>query len=132
GASKCVRGDAVAGMIIMVVNVIGGLRIGMMQHNMSAGVAAETYVLLAIGDGLVAQIPALIISTAAGVTVSRVNTDQDVGQQLIKQLFVSPKVLMLAAGVIGMLGLVPGMPNFIFLMFTLMLGGFAWYLHQQR
>lgn len=132
GASKFVRGDAVAGMIIMVVNVIGGLLIGMMQHNMSAGVAAETYVLLAIGDGLVAQIPALIISTAAGVTVSRVNTDQDVGQQLIKQLFVSPKVLMLAAGVIGMLGLVPGMPNFIFLMFTLMLGGFAWYLHQQR
>ena len=132
GASKFVRGDAVAGMIIMVVNIIGGLMIGVMQHNMSAGAAAETYVLLTIGDGLVAQIPALIISTAAGVTVSRVNTEQDVGQQLIKQLFVSPKVLMLAAGVIGLLGLVPGMPNFIFLLFTAMLGGFAWYLHKQQ
>lgn len=132
GASKFVRGDAVAGMVIMVVNIIGGLLIGVMQHDMSAGAAAETYVLLTIGDGLVAQIPALIISTAAGVTVSRVNTDQDVGQQLIKQLFVSPKVLMLAAGVIGMLGLVPGMPNFVFLLFTAMLGGFAWYLHKQQ
>lgn len=132
GASKFVRGDAVAGMIIMVVNIIGGLIIGVMQHNMSAGAAAETYVLLTIGDGLVAQIPALIISTAAGVTVSRVNTEQDVGQQLIKQLFVSPKVLMLSAGVIGLLGLVPGMPNFIFLLFTALLGGFAWYLHKQQ
>ncbi len=132
GASKFVRGDAVAGMVIMAVNIIGGLLIGVMQHNMSAGDAAHSYVLLTIGDGLVAQIPALIISTAAGVTVSRVNTEQDVGQQLIRQLFVSPKVLMLAAGVIGMLGLVPGMPNFIFLLFTTMLGGLAWYLHQQQ
>ncbi|MDX1526715.1 MAG: flagellar biosynthesis protein FlhA [Pseudidiomarina maritima] len=132
GASKFVRGDAVAGIVIMVVNIIGGLLIGVMQHNMSAGDAAHTYVLLTIGDGLVAQIPALIISTAAGVTVSRVNTEQDVGQQLIKQLFVSPKVLYLAAGVIGLLGLVPGMPNFIFLLFTAMLGGFAWYLQQKQ
>lgn len=132
GASKFVRGDAVAGIVIMVVNIIGGLLIGVMQHNMSAGDAAHTYVLLTIGDGLVAQIPALIISTAAGVTVSRVNTEQDVGQQLIKQLFVSPKVLYLSAGVIGLLGLVPGMPNFIFLLFTAMLGGFAWYLQQKQ
>ncbi|PWW13746.1 MULTISPECIES: flagellar biosynthesis protein FlhA [Pseudidiomarina] len=132
GASKFVRGDAVAGIVIMVVNIIGGLLIGVMQHNMSAGDAAHTYVLLTIGDGLVAQIPALIISTAAGVTVSRVNTEQDVGQQLIKQLFISPKVLYLAAGVIGLLGLVPGMPNFIFLLFTAMLGGFAWYLQQKQ
>lgn len=132
GASKFVRGDAVAGMVIMVVNIIGGLLIGVMQHNMSMGDAAHTYVLLTIGDGLVAQIPALIISTAAGVTVSRVNTEQDVGQQLIKQLFVNPKVLMLAAGVIGLLGLVPGMPNFIFLLFTAMLGGFAWFLYRKQ
>ncbi len=132
GASKFVRGDAVAGLIIMVVNIIGGLMIGTMQHGLSFGTASHTYILLAIGDGLVAQIPALIISTAAGVTVSRVNTDQDVGQQLIKQLFVSPKVLMLAAGVIGMLGLVPGMPNFVFLLFTVMLGSLAWVMHQRQ
>ncbi|WP_198675481.1 flagellar biosynthesis protein FlhA [Pseudidiomarina salinarum] len=132
GASKFVRGDAVAGLIIMVVNIIGGLMIGTMQHGLSFGAASHTYILLAIGDGLVAQIPALIISTAAGVTVSRVNTDQDVGQQLIKQLFVSPKVLMLAAGVIGMLGLVPGMPNFVFLLFTVMLGSLAWVMHQRQ
>ncbi|WP_413242899.1 flagellar biosynthesis protein FlhA [Pseudidiomarina sp.] len=132
GASKFVRGDAVAGLIIMVVNIIGGLMIGTMQHGLSFGSAAHTYILLAIGDGLVAQIPALIISTAAGVTVSRVNTEQDVGQQLIKQLFVSPKVLMLAAGVIGMLGLVPGMPNFVFLLFTVMLGSLAWVMHQRQ
>lgn len=132
GASKFVRGDAVAGMVIMVVNIIGGLLIGVMQHDMSAGDAAHTYILLTIGDGLVAQIPALIISTAAGVTVSRVNTEQDVGQQLVKQLFVSPKVLYLAAGVIGLLGLIPGMPNFVFLLFTTLLASFAWYLQKYQ
>ena len=132
GASKFVRGDAVAGMVIMVVNIIGGLIIGVMQHDMSAGDAAHTYILLTIGDGLVAQIPALIISTAAGVTVSRVNTEQDVGQQLVKQLFVSPKVLFLAGGVIGLLGLIPGMPNFVFLLFTSLLIGFGWHLQKHQ
>lgn len=132
GASKFVRGDAVAGMVIMVVNIVGGLIIGVMQHDMSAGDAAHTYILLTIGDGLVAQIPALIISTAAGVTVSRVNTEQDVGQQLVKQLFVSPKVLFLAGGVIGLLGLIPGMPNFVFLLFTSLLIGFGWYLQKHQ
>ncbi|RUO42130.1 flagellar biosynthesis protein FlhA [Pseudidiomarina aestuarii] len=132
GASKFVRGDAVAGMIIMIVNIIGGLLIGTMQHGMGFGDAAQVYILLTIGDGLVAQIPALIISTAAGVTVSRVNTDQDVGQQLLKQLFVSPKVLWLAAGVIGLLGAIPGMPNFIFLLFAALLGGIGWYLHKNQ
>ncbi|RUO59087.1 flagellar biosynthesis protein FlhA [Pseudidiomarina insulisalsae] len=132
GASKFVRGDAVAGMVIMVVNIIGGLMIGVLQHSMSMGDAAHTYVLLTIGDGLVAQIPALIISTAAGVTVSRVNTEQDVGEQLVKQLFVNPKVLYLVAGVIGLLGLIPGMPNFIFLLFTALLGGGAWLLHRHQ
>ncbi|HCR78220.1 MAG TPA: flagellar biosynthesis protein FlhA, partial [Alcanivorax sp.] len=82
-ASKFVRGDAVAGLVIMAVNIIGGLLIGMLQHDMSFADAGRTYTLLTIGDGLVAQIPALVISTAAGVTVSRVTTDQDVGQQMI-------------------------------------------------
>ncbi|WP_104203806.1 flagellar biosynthesis protein FlhA [Billgrantia saliphila] len=132
GASKFVRGDAMAGLVIMVVNVIGGLLIGMLQHNMGFGDAARTYTLMTIGDGLVAQIPALVISTAAGVTVSRVNTDQDVGQQMISQLFVNPQVLVLAAVVMGLLGLVPGMPNVVFLLFTVVLAGLAWMLTRQQ
>ena len=132
GASKFVRGDAVAGLVIMVVNVLGGLLIGMLQHGLPFAQAAETYTLLTIGDGLVAQIPALVISTAAGVTVSRVNTDQDVGQQMLGQLFANPQVLWLAAGVLGMLGLVPGMPNLVFLLFTALLGGLAWWLGRRE
>ena len=132
GASKFVRGDAVAGLVIMAVNVIGGLLIGMLQHGMNFSSAAETYVLLTIGDGLVAQIPALVISTAAGVTVSRVNTDEDVGQQMIGQLFYNPQVLWLAAGVLGLLGLVPGMPNLVFLLFTVLLGTLAWWMGRRK
>tara|TARA_B100000700_G_scaffold81993_1_gene92275 strand:+ start:16426 stop:18510 length:2085 start_codon:yes stop_codon:yes gene_type:complete len=132
GASKFVRGDAMAGLVIMVVNIIGGLLIGMMQHDLDFGTAAKTYTLLTIGDGLVAQIPALVISTAAGVTVSRVTTDQDVGQQMIGQLFINPQVLWLAAGVMGLLGLVPGMPNLVFLIFTVLLGGLAWWLQRNE
>ncbi|MBK5939748.1 flagellar biosynthesis protein FlhA [Halochromatium roseum] len=132
GASKFVRGDATAGLVIMVINIIGGLLIGMMQHDMSFAEAGRTYTLMTIGDGLVAQIPALVISTAAGVTVSRVNTEQDVGQQMIGQLFINPQVLILAAIVMGLLGLVPGMPNLVFLIFTTLLGGLAWYLLHDR
>ena len=128
GASKFVRGDAVAGLIIMVINIVGGLLVGVIQHDMPIGAAAESYTLLTIGDGLVAQIPALVISTAAGVIVTRVATDQDVGEQMVTQLFKDPRVLMLSAGVIGLLGLVPGMPNFVFLLFTAALLGLAWWL----
>ncbi|MFS2224810.1 flagellar biosynthesis protein FlhA [Pantoea sp. B65] len=128
GASKFVRGDAIAGIMIMVINVIGGLIVGVMQHSMALGHAAETYTLLTIGDGLVAQIPALVISTAAGVIVTRVSTDQDVGEQMVTQLFNNPRVMMLSAGVLGLLGLVPGMPNFVFLLFTGALLGLAWYM----
>ena len=131
GASKFVRGDAVAGLVIMAVNIIGGLLIGMLQHDMSFADAGRTYTLLTIGDGLVAQVPALVISTAAGVTVSRVSTEQDVGQQMLAQLFTNPKVLFLSAGVLGMLGLVPGMPNLVFLFFTALLGGLGWWLQTQ-
>ncbi|CAM3984746.1 flagellar biosynthesis protein FlhA [Vreelandella rituensis] len=132
GASKFVRGDAMAGLVIMVVNVLGGLLIGMVQHDMSFADAGRTYTLLTIGDGLVAQIPALVISTAAGVTVSRVNTDQDVGQQMISQLFINPQVMILSAIVMGLLGMVPGMPNMVFLLFTGLLAGLAWYLIRQK
>ncbi|CDK16091.1 Flagellar biosynthesis protein FlhA [Erwinia amylovora LA635] len=132
GASKFVRGDAIAGLMIMVINVLGGLMIGIMQHDMSAGMAAETYTLLTIGDGLVAQIPGLVISTAAGVVVTRVVNEQDVGEQMIGQLFSSPRVILLAAGVIGLLGLIPGMPNVVFLLFTAVLLGIAWWLRGRQ
>ena len=128
GASKFVRGDAIAGLIIMAVNVIGGLLIGVLQHDLAFSEAARTYTLLTIGDGLVGQVPALVISTAAGVMVSRVNTEQDVGQQMMGQLFVNPQVLFLSAAVMGLLGLVPGMPNLVFLLFTTLLGALAWWL----
>ncbi|MBG3089778.1 flagellar biosynthesis protein FlhA [Proteus terrae] len=128
GASKFVRGDAIAGLMILVINVVGGLIVGVAQHGMALNDAATTYTLLTIGDGLVAQIPALIISTAAGVIVTRVATDEDVGQQMVTQLFDNPRVLLLTAGVLGLLGLVPGMPNFVFLFFTAALGGLGWYI----
>ncbi|QJC57836.1 Flagellar biosynthesis protein FlhA [Polaromonas vacuolata] len=123
GASKFVRGDAVAGLLILVINIIGGLIVGMAQHDLSFTDAGTTYTLLAIGDGLVAQIPALVVSTAAGVIVSRVSTDEDVGGQLTGQLFANPQVLFLTAGVIGMMGLIPGMPNVAFLIIA---GGLVW------
>lgn len=132
GASKFVRGDAIAGILVMVINIIGGFIIGVAQHGLPMMEAAQTYTLLTIGDGLVAQIPAIIISTAAGVVVSRVGTGQDLGQQMIGQLFTRPEVLGLTAGIIGLLGLVPGMPHFAFLTLALALGAWAYYLRQQR
>ncbi|WP_123349398.1 MULTISPECIES: flagellar biosynthesis protein FlhA [unclassified Enterobacter] len=132
GASKFVRGDAIAGLLIMAINVIGGLIIGIVQHDLSFADAAQTYTLLTIGDGLVAQIPALIISTAAGVIVTRVASETDVGEQMVSQLFNNPRVMVLAAGVIGLLGIIPGMPNLVFLLFTAALLGLAWWLRGQE
>ena len=126
GASKFVRGDAVAGILIMFINVIGGLFVGVLQHNLDLGAAAKTYTLLAIGDGLVAQIPALIISIAAGMVVTRVGDTQDISQQFLTQLFNNPRVVGLAAAIIGLLGLIPGMPNFVFLLLASALGTLAW------
>jgi len=123
GASKFVRGDAIAGLLIMVINIVGGLVVGMAQHGLDFSTAVTTYTLLAIGDGLVAQIPALVISTAAGVMVSRVTTEEDVGRQLTRQLFSSARVLFLAGGIVGLLGVIPGMPH---LPFLLVAGGLAW------
>lgn len=121
GASKFVRGDAIAGIFIMIINIIGGLIIGIIQHNMFFKNAIEFYTLLTIGDGLAAQIPALVISTAAGVMVTRVSTEENVSEQIIRQLFYNPQIILLSAIVLGFLGLVPGMPNFIFLLFTILL-----------
>ena len=126
GASKFVRGDAVAGILIMFINVIGGLFVGVLQHNLDLGAAAKTYTLLAIGDGLVAQIPALIISIAAGMVVTRVGDTQDISQQFLTQLFNNPRVVGLTAAIIGLLGLIPGMPNFVFLLLAATLGTLAW------
>ncbi|WP_042268996.1 flagellar biosynthesis protein FlhA [Paraburkholderia heleia] len=121
GASKFVRGDAIAGLLIMVINIVGGLIVGVVQHGMPLASAGETYTLLTIGDGLVAQIPSLVISTAAGVIVSRVATNEDIGTQLTGQLFTNPRVLMITGTIIVMMGLIPGMPHFAFLL----LGGGA-------
>jgi flagellar biosynthesis protein FlhA len=128
GASKFVRGDAVAGIIIMLINVIGGLVVGVLQHDLDLATAAKYYTLLTVGDGLVAQIPALVISTAAGMVVSRVSSEDNIGQQLAKQLISSPQVLILTAAIIGMLGLIPGMPHFAFLLLAGVLGWFASFL----
>lgn len=131
GASKFVRGDAIAGILIMLITIIGGLVVGVLQHDLDLAAAARNYTLLTIGDGLVGQIPALIISTAAGLVVSRVSTDEDLGQQVVSQLFNRPQVLWLTAGILGLLGLVPGMPNFVFLLLSALIGGMAYYMSRR-
>ena len=131
GASKYVRGDAIAGIIVTVINIIGGLVVGMVQHDLTFAVAIKNYTLLAIGDGLVAQIPSLIISTAAGVVVSRVASDQDIGGQLIGQLFAKPQVLYFTAAIIGGMGLIPGMPHVAFLLLAAALAGGAYALSKR-
>lgn len=132
GASKFVRGDAIAGLLIMAITIVGGLLVGVMQHGMTFSDASKTYVLLTIGDGLVAQIPSLIISTAAGVIVTRVTSQENISDQMLKQLFNNPQVLILTAVVIGLLGLIPGMPNLVFLMFTAVLSVISWWLTKQK
>ena len=132
GASKFVRGDAVAGILILLINIIGGLIVGMLQHNMDAGQAAKVYTLLTIGDGLVAQIPALVISVAAGLVVSRVNDEKDITTSFMGQMFGNPVVLALAAGILGVLGVIPGMPHFVFLLLGAGLGTLAWWKMKQQ
>ncbi|MBI1624515.1 flagellar biosynthesis protein FlhA [Comamonas suwonensis] len=132
GASKFVRGDAIAGILILVINVIGGLIIGMVQHGLSAGQAADSYILLAVGDALVAQIPGLLISVASAMVISRVGKDADMGRQIVQQLFMSPKVLGITAGVMIMLGLIPGMPHTVFLLMGALLGWGAWSLDKKE
>ncbi len=131
GASKFVRGDAVAGLLILVINVVGGLVIGIAQHGLSVGDAANNYVLLAVGDALVAQVPALLISVAAAMVVTRVGKGEDLGTQIRTQVFDSPKALAIAAGIVGALGAVPGMPNLVFLLLGSALGTLAWVLHRR-
>ncbi len=131
GASKFVRGDATAGILILIINMIGGIAIGMMAHDMSFGDSARVYTLLSIGDGLVAQIPALLLSTAVAIIVTRMSKSQDMGGELAKQLFGQPRALAIAASLLGLMGLVPGMPNVAFLMMAALCGGAAWMLHKR-
>ena len=127
GASKFVRGDAIAGILILLINIIGGLAIGILQHDLAAIDAAQIYTLLTIGDGLVAQIPSLLLSTAAAIMVTRVSSEQNMGQQIILQLFHNPRTLAVTATMIGLFGVVPGMPNLAFLSLAAIAGGSAWW-----
>ncbi|MGL6527661.1 flagellar biosynthesis protein FlhA [Aeromonas hydrophila] len=128
GASKFVKGDAVAGIMILFINILGGFIIGMVQHQLTFSEAAQIYTLLAIGDGLVAQIPSLLLSIAAAIIVTRQNTDQDMGTAVLGQLFDNPKALIISAGILLMMGLVPGMPHFAFLSLGAIAAAGAWWL----
>ncbi|MBT7307547.1 MAG: flagellar biosynthesis protein FlhA [Gammaproteobacteria bacterium] len=132
GASKFVRGDAVAGILILFINIVGGFIIGMAQHDLSAAQAAENYIILTVGDGLVAQIPALVLSTATAIVVTRVSDSTDLGAQIFGQMFGSPQTLVIAGGIIGLLGVIPGMPNLAFLTLAAILGGAAWLVSQRK
>ncbi len=131
GASKFVRGDAIAGIMIVFINIFGGLAIGMLQHGLDFGAAGRTYTLLTIGDGLVAQIPALLLSVAVAVIVTRMSRPSDMSQQVAKQMLGQPKALAVSAGILGLMGLVPGMPNFAFLAMAALSGSGAWLLHKK-
>ncbi len=132
GASKFVRGDAIAGILILLINIVGGLAIGMGQHGLDMGTALHNYVLLTIGDGLVAQIPSLLLSTAAAIIVTRVSSSEDMGGQVASQLLDNPRALGIAAGIVGVLGLIPGMPNLVFLLLGGTLGGTAWMVARRQ
>jgi flagellar biosynthesis protein FlhA len=128
GASKFVRGDAIAGILILVINLIGGIAIGIIQHEISLSQALTTYGLLTIGDGLVAQVPALILSISAAIIVTRVSSEQDIGTQMFSQLFENPRALIITAAIMAGLGIIPGMPHTAFLGLAAILGSGAYFL----
>lgn len=132
GASKFVRGDAVAGILILFINIIGGLAIGMMQHDLGFKDASQVYVLLTIGDGLVGQIPSLLLSTASAILVTRVNSSEDMNSQVMVQMFNSPRALGVTAAILFIMGIIPGMPHVAFLGFAAICGFLAYYIHFRR
>ncbi len=132
GASKFVKGDAIAGILILFINIIGGLSIGMAQYELGFGEAIQIYTLLTIGDGLVAQIPSLLLSIAAAMMVTRQNTDEDMGEQLVFQMFDNPKALMITAAILGVMGIVPGMPHFAFLTLAVAAGAGAYLIDKRQ
>jgi len=132
GASKFVRGDAVAGIMILFINVIGGLGVGMTQHGLSFAQAMHNYTLLTIGDGLVAQLPSLLLSTAVAIIVTRISRSQNMGKQIVGQMFANPNVLYMSATLLGLIGIIPGMPNLVFLMLAGACGAGAWWMQNQK
>ncbi len=132
GASKFVRGDAVAGIMIMLINIFGGLAVGVLQHDLEFTDALQKYTLLTIGDGLVAQIPSLLLSVASAILVTRVNTSQNMGEQMVSQMFTSPKALAVSAGILIIMGLIPGMPHVAFIGFGLLCAAMAYYIHWKK
>lgn len=132
GASKFVRGDAIAGILILAINILGGLGVGMLQHNLEFTDALEKYILLTIGDGLVAQIPSLMLSTATAILVTRVNSSQDMRAQVMSQMFDSPKALAIASGMLFIMGVIPGMPHLAFLGLAFLCGALAYYIHWRK
>ena len=132
GASKFVRGDAIAGILILLINIIGGLAMGTLGHGMALSAALHTYTLLTIGDGLVAQIPALLLSTSVAIIVTRMSRPQDMGGELTHQLFGNPRTLAVAGGLLGALGLIPGMPNLAFLLMASVCAGGAYLIHRRK
>ncbi len=132
GASKFVRGDAVAALIILVINLVGGIAVGVFQHGMGLAEALNRYALLTVGDGLVAQIPALVISTAAGIVVSRTSNEQDLNREFMAQLFGRPQILYVAASVLAVLGVIPGMPHAAFLLLAAILAATAYFVEQRQ
>jgi flagellar biosynthesis protein FlhA len=132
GASKFVRGDAIAGILILFINIIGGLAIGVFQHDLEVGVAVRNYTLLTIGDGLVAQIPSLVLSTATAIIVTRVSNSEAMSSQVFSQMFDNPRALVVAAVIIALLGLIPGMPNVAFLTIAAIGGGLAYMLYRRQ
>ncbi|MCF8779576.1 flagellar biosynthesis protein FlhA [Vibrio sp. IRLE0018] len=132
GASKFVKGDAIAGILILFINIIGGLSIGMAQYDLGFSDAIKIYTLLTIGDGLVAQIPSLLLSIAAAMMVTRQNTDEDMGEQMLFQMFDNPKALTITAAILGIMGIVPGMPHFAFLTLAVIAGAGAYFIDKKQ
>jgi len=131
GASKFIRGDAMAGILILAINIVGGLLVGTLQHGMALTAALKNYTLLTIGDGLVAQVPSLLLSTSVAILVTRISRSQDMSQQLMAQVFGKPRVLIITACVLALIGVIPGMPNMVFLGLAAVCGGIAWFRHQR-
>ncbi|HAT8122651.1 flagellar biosynthesis protein FlhA [Legionella pneumophila] len=132
GASKFVRGDAIAGILVLIINIVGGLIIGIFQYNMNFNDAVHNYILLTVGDGLVAQVPSLLLSTAAAIIVTRVSSAQNMGQAVISQVFAKPRSLVIAAAIIGLIGIIPGMPHIAFILLSAGLAGIAYLFIKQE
>lgn len=132
GASKFVKGDAIAGILIMFINVIGGMIVGVAQHDLPIGEASDIYTKLTVGDGLVAQIPSLLLSVATAIIVTRQNAEQDMGKVVIGQLFRDPRSLIVSATILGIMGITPGMPHMAFIILAAISGGLAYYLKKRE